>query len=223
MGLLTFVRHGQASFLADDYDNLSDLGRLQAERLGAYWATKGRRFDAVYLGTLKRHEQTLRGIASKLALPSDAQYFPELNEYDSHAVIACTHPGPLPPRDTVEGFKQHFRILRDGLRQWMDGTVQPQGMPTYQDFSDGIMRVAKHICQHHVGQNVLVVSSGGPISTVVGRLLSTMPETTVELNYQIPNTALVEARITPKHLRLMTFNGLPHLDDAGDEALHTYA
>ncbi len=223
MGLLTFVRHGQASFLADDYDNLSESGHLQAQRLGEYWRSKGRHFDAVYLGTLKRHDQTLQGIASKLGALPQPQYHPELNEYDSHAVIACTHPSPLPPRDTPEGFKQHFRILRDGLRQWMDGTVQPQGMPTYQEFSDGIMRVVKHICQNHVGQNVLVVSSGGPISTVVGRLLSTMPETTVELNYQIRNTGLIETRITPKHLRLMTFNGLPHLDNPGDEALHTYA
>jgi len=223
MGKLTLVRHGQASFLADDYDNLSDLGQQQAERLGAYWAKKNQKFDAVYLGTLRRHEQTLQGILKHIGPQATPVYRAELNEYDSHAVISCTHPAPLPPRDTVEGFKQHFRILRDGLRQWMDGTVQPTGMPSYQVFADGIMAVAKEICREHTGKNVLIVSSGGPISTVVGRLLGTMPETTVELNYQIRNTALVEARITPKHLRLMTFNGLPHLDLDGDEVMHTYA
>jgi broad specificity phosphatase PhoE len=223
MGKLTLVRHGQASFLAEDYDNLSVLGRLQAERLGEYWAKKGKQFDAVYLGTLRRHEQTLQGILKHLGPQATPEYRASLNEYDSHAVISCTHPAPLPARDTVEGFKQHFRILRDGLRQWMDGTVQPTGMPTYQAFSDGIMAVTHDICREHTGKNVLVVSSGGPISTVVGRLLGTMPETTVELNYQIRNTALVEMRITPKHLRLMTFNGLPHLDLDGDESMHTYA
>ena len=34
MPTLTLVRHGQASFGADDYDHLSDLGRRQGVRLG---------------------------------------------------------------------------------------------------------------------------------------------------------------------------------------------
>ena len=223
MGILTLVRHGQASFLADNYDQLSPLGTEQSERLGAYWQSKGQHFDAVYLGSLQRHEQTLAGILSRLPGQPAGLVRPALNEYDSHAVIAGTHAAPLPPRDTPEGFKQHFRLLRDGLRQWMDGTVQPKGMPTYQDFAKGIMAVAKEICQNHVGQNVLLVSSGGPISTLVGQLLVTMPETTIELNYQIRNTGVTELRITPKHLRLVSFKALPHLAALEDKALHTYA
>jgi broad specificity phosphatase PhoE len=41
MGTLYLVRHGQASFGADDYDQLSDLGRAQAVRLGEYLARTG--------------------------------------------------------------------------------------------------------------------------------------------------------------------------------------
>ncbi len=223
MGTLTIVRHGQASFLADDYDQLSPLGKSQSERLGTYWASRGQSFDAVFLGSLRRHAQTFAGINAGLQLGVPTHVRPELNEYDSHAVIAATHASPLPPRDTPEGFKQHFRILRDGLRQWMDGTVAPEGMPSYQDFVAGIVSVAREICQHHVKQNVLLVSSGGPISTLVGHLLATMPETTIELNYQIRNTAVCEMRITPKRLKFMTFNALPHLDAIADGALHTYA
>ena len=36
MGTLYLVRHGQASFGADDYDQLSPLGHQQAVRLGEY-------------------------------------------------------------------------------------------------------------------------------------------------------------------------------------------
>lgn len=223
MGTLTLVRHGQASFLADDYDQLSPLGATQSERLGAYWAERRQSFDAVYLGSLRRHEQTLQGINAYLGSDTPVYIRPSLNEYDSHAVIACTHASPLPPRDTPEGFKQHFRILRDGLRQWMDGTVNPEGMPSYEDFVRGIVGVAQEICKAHVGKNILLVSSGGPISTLVGHLLATMPETTIELNYQIRNTALTQMRITPKRLKFMSFNALPHLDALTDQALHTYA
>ena len=57
MGTLYLVRHGQASFGADDYDQLSALGQRQAQRLGAYFQEKGLQFDAVLMGTLRRHAQ----------------------------------------------------------------------------------------------------------------------------------------------------------------------
>src|SRR3984893_14433603 len=40
MGLITLVRHGQASFLKEDYDKLSELGELQARTLGEYWVAR---------------------------------------------------------------------------------------------------------------------------------------------------------------------------------------
>ena len=41
MGVMTLVRHGQASLFAENYDELSALGRDQARLLGEFWA--GRR------------------------------------------------------------------------------------------------------------------------------------------------------------------------------------
>ncbi|HEX5739103.1 MAG TPA: phosphoglycerate mutase family protein, partial [Hydrogenophaga sp.] len=58
MGTLYLVRHGQASFGAEDYDQLSERGRQQSVQLGRYWAARGLVFDAVITGTLRRHEQT---------------------------------------------------------------------------------------------------------------------------------------------------------------------
>ena len=66
MGTVHLVRHGQASFGADDYDQLSALGVRQCVRLGEYFRQRGRRFDAVLTGTLKRHAQSLAGIAQGL-------------------------------------------------------------------------------------------------------------------------------------------------------------
>ena len=62
MGTLYLVRHGQASFGAEDYDNLSELGHKQSVRLGEYFANKGIAFDGLIAGTLRRHKQTLAGI-----------------------------------------------------------------------------------------------------------------------------------------------------------------
>ena len=95
MGTLYLVRHGQASFGADDYDQLSALGQRQSERLGRYWAERGLRFDAVLTGTLKRHTQTWAGIAEGAELTHAPLAWPGLNEYDSEAVIRATGQAPL--------------------------------------------------------------------------------------------------------------------------------
>jgi len=213
MGNLYLVRHGQASFGAADYDNLSELGHRQSVRLGEYFAHKGLQFEAVIVGTLRRHAQTWAGIAKGAGLTHEALEWPGLNEYDSAAVIKAIHPAPLEKADTPEMYRHHFRLLRDGLTQWMNGVVSPQGMPPYDDFVEGVTSALDHVRQRHTG-NVLIVSSGGPISTAVGHVLGTTPETTIELNLRIRNSSVTELAYTPKRHMLVTYNTLPHLDDA---------
>jgi broad specificity phosphatase PhoE len=213
MGNLYLVRHGQASFGAADYDQLSELGHRQSVRLGEYFAHKGLQFEAVIVGTLRRHAQTWAGIAQGARLTHEALEWPGLNEYDSAAVVQAIHPAPLPKADTPEMYRHHFRLLRDGLTQWMNGVVSPQGMPSYGDFVEGVTSALDHVRQRHTG-NVLIVSSGGPISTAVGHVLGTTPETTIELNLRIRNSSVTELAYTPKRHMLVTYNTLPHLDDA---------
>uniref|UniRef100_UPI0035B4C31E histidine phosphatase family protein n=1 Tax=Hylemonella sp. TaxID=2066020 RepID=UPI0035B4C31E len=211
MGTLYLVRHGQASFGAADYDQLSELGGRQSERLGQYWRERGLRFDAVYTGTLRRHAQTWAGIAAGAGYDQQAIALTGLNEYDSEAVIAAIHPQPLQKPDTPELYRHHFRLLRDGLRQWMNGVVSPRGMPSYADFLAGVSDALERVRKEHEG-NVLIVSSGGPISTAVGHVLGTTPETTIELNLRIRNSALTQFDYNPKRHSLISFNTLPHLD-----------
>ncbi|CDS51922.1 Phosphoglycerate mutase family protein [Polaromonas sp. CG9_12] len=236
MGTLYLVRHGQASFGADDYDVLSPLGHQQSLRLGEYFKDKGVRFDAALTGTLNRQVQTFAGICEGMGLAFETShassagadsaagvapgmkaaplahlFWPGLNEFDSAAVIAAIHPFPLDKPDTPELYKHHFRLLKDGLAQWMAGVVSPRGMPSYHEFVAGITGALDHVRSHHQG-HVLLVSSGGPIATAVGQVLGTSPETTIELNLGIRNCSVTEFSFTPKRHRLVTFNTLPHLD-----------
>ena len=59
MGIIYFVRHGQASLGAQNYDQLSDLGYAQAEQLGLYFLQQKIQFEAVYTGTLQRQKQNI--------------------------------------------------------------------------------------------------------------------------------------------------------------------
>ena len=229
MGTLYLVRHGQASFGAADYDNLSELGQKQSTRLGDYFGQKGLRFDAVLTGTLRRQVQTctaiLEGMQARFtAGPPQAAtlQWPGLNEFDSEAVIAAVYPHKLEKPDTPELYRHHFRLLRDGLTQWMNGVVSPKGMPSYREFQLGVTSALDHVRKNCDG-NVLLVSSGGPIATAVGHVLGTTPETTIELNMRIRNSAITEFAFNPKRHTLVTFNSLPHLEHADHASWITHA
>jgi broad specificity phosphatase PhoE len=212
MGTLYLVRHGQASFGADDYDQLSALGQRQSVRLGEYFGERGIRFDGLIAGTLRRHKQTLAGILEGMRHAGEHLSWEGLNEYDSEAVLATVHPGKLAKPTTPEMYRHHFRLLRDGLAQWMAGSTQPQGMPTYQGFVAGVAGALDHVRANHYGQHVLIVTSGGPISTAVGHVLGTRPEVTIDLNLRIRNTSITAFAFTPKRHMLVGFNAIPHLD-----------
>jgi broad specificity phosphatase PhoE len=219
MPTLYLVRHGQASFGAADYDNLSDLGQQQALALGQYFKAKNMRFNAAYMGTLRRHAQTYAGIAQGMGSELVALQRPGLNEYDSDAVVQAIHPEPLSTERTPENYRKHFRLLRDGLAAWMEGSVQPKGMPAYPDFVKGITDVLDEVragYSAHDDTKILVCSSGGPISTAVGQILGTSALTTIELNLRIRNSSVTEFAFTPKRHMLVTYNTLPHLEDRPD-------
>ncbi len=221
MGTLYLVRHGQASFGAANYDQLSPLGVQQCRQLGRYWACKDLRFARVITGTLQRQVQSFEAIADGMDLRLPALQLPGLNEYDSHAVIHAIHPQPLPKPDSPEAYRQHFRILRDGLAAWMQGRTAPAGMPSYADFVAGIHAALDQV-RSETGGDVLMVSSGGPISTVVAQVLGAPAETSIELNLRIRNSAVSTFAFNPKKLSLVTFNTLPHLDAAEHAAWVTH-
>jgi broad specificity phosphatase PhoE len=212
MGTLYLVRHGQASFGADDYDRLSELGHRQSVRLGEYFAERGIHFDGLIAGTLRRHKETLAGILQGMNRGGEHLSWDGLDEYDSDAVIATVHPEKLHKPTSPEMVRHHFRLLRDGLSQWMAGATQPAGMPSYREFVAGVAGALDHVRANHYGQNVLVVTSGGPISTAVGHVLGTPAQTTIDLNMRIRNTAITEFAFTPKRHMLVMFNAIPHLD-----------
>jgi broad specificity phosphatase PhoE len=207
---------------AADYDQLSPLGAQQSQRLGEHWRAQGLRFDAVITGSLKRHAQTLAGIQNSMGTQHEALIWPSLNEYDAEAVIRAIQPGELVKPTTSDGYKHHFRLLRDGLAQWMAGVVTPQGMPSYTEFVQGVTGALERIRQQHTG-HVLLVSSGGPIATAVAQVLRASPETSIELNMRLRNSAVSEFSFSPKRHSLVGFNSVAHLETPDHKDWVTFA
>lgn len=211
MGTLTFVRHGQASFGSADYDRLSETGRRQCEALGRYWAERGRRFDAVVTGTLKRHAQSLEAIAAALPGLPAARADAALNEYDAEAIVRAVAGGRTVLTTPDGDRREHFRLLREGLDKWMRGEIEVPGLADWARFSGGVAAVLEAL-RASGAADVLVVSSGGPIATAIAHVLGAPPSAVVALNLQMRNSALSEVTFSPSRHWLVSYNTLPHLD-----------
>jgi broad specificity phosphatase PhoE len=226
MGNVYLVRHGQASFGADDYDQLSSLGAQQCVRLGRWWRQRRQAFDAVYRGTLKRHQQSLAAIdegqmeASSAPWQAHAAERVGLNEYDSHALIEALRLPPLPRTTDASVAREHFQQLRQALRAWTAGEIHPQGMPSFAAFQAGVVDVLREAHAASRSGDVLVVSSGGPISVAMAHVLQAPHDTALALNMRLRNSAICQLTTTARGFDMVAFNALPHLEDVPAMVTH---
>ncbi|GAA5316734.1 MAG: histidine phosphatase family protein [Candidatus Pelagadaptatus aseana] len=216
MAEIYMVRHGQASFGADNYDQLSQLGHQQAQWLGEYFNSLGLQFDHIYQGDLVRHTETTAGIAKGLTTEfSRVNVMPELNEFDFKALVNVylqQHPElSLPSKPSV---KEFFHLLKQAMIDWCHGTLVSDQLPeTWKGFHDRVAQAYNHIQQHCSGK-VLVVSSGGTNAQFISQVLRTPAETVVDLNLQSRNTGVSHFYFNQHAVRLTSFNTTPHLDSA---------
>jgi broad specificity phosphatase PhoE len=229
MAELVLVRHAQASFGADDYDQLSDLGWRQSRWLGEYFAGRGADFDCVVLGSLRRHAQTLAGIAEGMGRALDAEQDARLNEYDSHGLLRAYGVTPEAERELPAGGdrRAHFRILREALYAWTDGTLlsgNPGGAPL-EPFAEfrGRVLAALAALRARPAKRVLVVSSGGPIATILTEVLGMPRRGVVDLNLQTRNTGITELQAGASRIQFVSFNNVPHLDRPDRAGTLTYS
>jgi len=222
MAELVLVRHAQAAFGTDDYDRLTELGHRQARWLGEYFAERAIAFDRVVTGSLRRHKETLAGIAEALPELPAADIRPGLNEYQADVLLAAHLAGRgLPPLEHAGDRRGHFRVLREALYAWVDGTLEADAHPAFAEFEAGVRQALE--AARHGAERVLVVSSGGPISSAIGAVLGVAPRTVVDLNLQTRNTGLSELRAGVRRSHCVSFNAVPHLDRHGRREAITYS
>ena len=208
------VRHGQASFGAANYDQLSALGHQQAEWLGEYFAERDITFDALMTGTLVRHRETAEGICRGMGTHLAADVQPGLNEFDFHAVVAACL-SQYPDMRPVEGAPRSafYRLLKIAMKHWRDQALTGELPETWQQFSDRVAAVLRYLQQAYASQQrVLIVTSGGAIAMAMKHILETADDTVVELNLQTRNAGVTQGFFNNKVLRLAAFNQVPHLD-----------
>lgn len=203
------IRHGQASFGADNYDALSELGHRQSLAVGAYLRATGWVPDRLICGTLARQRDTLKSLGFG-GTPEEHAGF---NEYDFHDLLHARFDGNLPDI-VMQDRKTHFRTLRETIFEWQDGGL-PWASETWIDFSARVGE-ALQFATDTQARRVLVVSSGGVIGQLVASILGAPNRQMMELNLQVKNASLHRFVFSGERVMLSEFNATPHFDAAPD-------
>lgn len=238
MSQLILVRHGQAAFLSDDYDQLSPLGEAQSRLLGEYWVRRGVAFDALFTGPRRRQVSTGRIVRAQfeqagLAAP-ELITLDEFDEYDADGILTELLPQMMERdahfRQLHEAF-EHSSTLEEKRRNfqkrfevitlaWVRGEVLSPRVESFRDFHARVQRGLRRIQQESAsGSRVAVFSSGGAISVSTQIATRAHEEMVLDFNWRIRNAALNEFVFSKQRFTLDSFNAIPHLEDP---KLHTY-
>lgn len=235
MARLLLIRHGQASFGADDYDALSPAGHEQARVLGRSFAARGIRPGLVLRGGMRRHEDTVAGLLDGLGCSVPVAVDPDWNEFDFQHVVEVHRPLY---RDraammaelggTADAARAFQEIFEAATARWASGNDDHEYAESFAAFRDRVARaLATAVDRLREHRDLLVVSSGGPIAMVAtlltaGPAAGTPTQATVwaALNRVTVNTGVTKLIAGRRGPSLSTFNEHQHLE--ADPRLLTY-
>ena len=92
MSKILFIRHGQASFMKRDYDQLSELGLEQARQLGLFFKSQGININQAYSGTLLRQQQTAQACLKAMDIELGVQHHHGYNEHEGTGIVKVFYP-----------------------------------------------------------------------------------------------------------------------------------
>ncbi len=235
LGSIYLIRHGQASFGADDYDVLSPLGVQQAEILGDHLIATGVTLNACFSGDMLRQKDTALAALARFSnanltappLTIDSAF----NEIDVDNIIRLLVPKMLdqephateslrnPLQDKAE-FQRLFSMI---MQRWATETDDIPGHLRWSTFTQtvdaGLQRVLNSAgANDHIG----IFTSGGTITACLHLLAGIPARNAFELNWQIVNTSLSRLKFRNDSVILTSFNSHAHLDLLKNKKLITY-
>ena len=215
MGRLLLVRHGQASDLRGDYDQLSALGVAQAGHAGRRLQERDGPIGAVFVGPLKRHSQTFDGARTIFPKLPEGSLTTGLDEHQGQWVLRATlADARVPPED-----RELPRLLAKAMRRWAcEGTTYEGVTEPFAAFRSRVGQTLREIIMRsrESGEKTTVLfTSGGVVAAAVGASLNLTDAHTVELCFQVDNAAISEfvfsSTTEDSRMTLRAFNDTSHL------------
>ena len=231
MAEILFVRHGQASFGADDYDCLSDLGEHQTDLTGQYLAGSGISLKAIYQGDLQRQRQTADAIAANYSWSIPRIVEPGFNELDTEQQLDCLLPKLIRNHSELAALleggmrsKKNFqKILKIVFNHWVLDKPEVAGLESWSAFSQRIASsVQRVMAEQGASSTTLVSTSGGVIAAVVQQVLGVRDEKVYSLFEAVYNASITRLIYNSRgDVALSYFNDCSYLRSR-DEGLVSY-
>ncbi|WP_448211788.1 histidine phosphatase family protein [Colwellia sp. MEBiC06753] len=215
MASIYLVRHGQASFGQENYDQLSALGHDQARLLGESFADKGVVPSHIYAGNMLRHQQTQLNCLQALGANHLAsQVSPNWNEFDHQQVLAAYNAEFASPSRMLQIFSkaanpnaEFITVFQKALNQWIQGETQQGYTESWQQFIQRVQQGLAHVVANTAkGETSLVFTSGGVISVVVMLLLAIPEQQFLKLNMNMANCGVTKLKVTKLGPMLQVMN-----------------
>jgi broad specificity phosphatase PhoE len=234
---IILVRHGQASFLEQDYDKLCANGETQAQLLGDYWSRRGVVLGSVYSGPRVRQRETARIVSETYR--SAGVDFPEtvvmseFDEYQAEAVLRECLPQLLRVNAEINelhrAYKGSGESAQSGARRktfqklfeaviskWVAGEVSAAGVEPWNEFclrvERGLVQVVRYTPP---AASAVIFTSAGAIGAATRRALHLSAADTLQLTWMSRNASFSEFLASGERFTLSSFNAHPHLDGDG--------
>lgn len=224
MPTVLLVRHGQASFGAEDYDVLSPAGVRQSALLADSLRRRGVQPSRLVSGTMRRQTETAAAFAAFGEPLLDERW----NEYDANQILAhhaeteLRLDGPAAERPEPLTSKSFQAILEPALSAWIAADGASPGARSWAAFSTGAGDALAELgAGLGRGETGIVFSSGGVIAAICGALLGAPESAFVALNRTLVNSGVSKVVVGAAGLSLVSVNDHSHLEEA-DRSLITY-
>jgi len=227
-----FVRHGKASAFSSsaDYDQLSPPGVEQSEALGTWLADQEMRFDAVFVGPRRRHEQTYACVTRVLATRGmripEPVLLPELDEHDGISLVFKLLPSLAAEdpalQDIAASIARSGRPSADDVlaafkritRRWVRAEIGHDEVEPWPTFRARVTRAMDRIAALGRGKTALVFTSAGAVAAATAEALGVRDEEKVlDLSWSLYNSSVTELDFADDRWGLRSFNGTAHLHD----------
>lgn len=222
MATIYLIRHGQASFDAEDYDALSPLGFEQARVLGESLATRLPRVAPlhVYHGSMRRHRETAEACLAALGTTPPANVHAGFNEFDHEDVLRVHEPRWADravmaaelraAADPHRSFQQRFEAA---MLRWIGGQSDTDYRESWPAFharcQAALADVAAAVPR---GEHALVFTSGGTITALCHALLGLPLEHALRVNWTLANAGITKLHVGAGRVHVMSINEHAHFE-----------
>jgi broad specificity phosphatase PhoE len=247
MASIYLVRHGQAGFNKLDYDQLSDLGHQQAEYVGQSLLARSVEAKLVVHGAMRRHRETMQGAQKVWFTYGTTIENSGFNEFDSDDIIAAAYPkfsnkilkkvglenSALAKKGIVQKMalgaylakqdnpKKTFQSLfSSAIDRWSSGQYDDEYVESWAQFTQRCRDALMATIEQAAGKDVVVFTSGGPITAIAQYCLGLDNEHAFKLNWSLVNAGITQLLYNQQgKVSLASCNEQEHLIRAGKLSL----